>query len=258
MGCGHSHFPPLPEIEADSATTRVADEIAMAIHLGELAGGEALREVAFSKRCGVSRTTVRAALQRLANRGLVEITPNRGARVSTVSDDTIPEIIELHAALMGLTARFAAERAAADQLEHMENFVSLMKHVVEDSGCPLEFQHQRVGFSRALIAAAGPILAERLRSALPVVPHHAYALEDIRSQKGQAEVARRTLAVLRAVKRRESERAERAAVASGPAPRPARLSPSGLASRVRRLREYRWIRGGHPAGPTLSSHSSSR
>ena len=50
---------------------------------GELAPGARLGEVELADRLGVSRTPVREALTRLAAEGMVEIQPNRGARVAT-------------------------------------------------------------------------------------------------------------------------------------------------------------------------------
>ena len=56
-------------------------ELALAIHLGRLAPGAPLREVEIAEANSVSRTIVRAALQRLEAQGLAEITLNKGARV---------------------------------------------------------------------------------------------------------------------------------------------------------------------------------
>ena len=50
---------------------------------GELTPGSRLGEVELADRLGVSRTPVREALSRLAAEGIVEIQPNRGARVAT-------------------------------------------------------------------------------------------------------------------------------------------------------------------------------
>ena len=50
---------------------------------GDFAAGARLGEVELAERLGVSRTPVREALSRLAAEGLVEIIPNRGARVTS-------------------------------------------------------------------------------------------------------------------------------------------------------------------------------
>ena len=51
---------------------------------GRLAAGARLGEVELADRLGVSRTPVREALTRLGAEGLVELSPNRGARVATL------------------------------------------------------------------------------------------------------------------------------------------------------------------------------
>ena len=56
-----------------------------------------------------------------------------------------------------LAARNAARRASAEQVETMAKFVALMEQVAADGGEPDAFQHLRIGFARALFAAAGPV-----------------------------------------------------------------------------------------------------
>lgn len=50
---------------------------------GRFAPGERLSEPLLAQELGVSRTPVREALMRLAEEGLVELVPGRGARVRT-------------------------------------------------------------------------------------------------------------------------------------------------------------------------------
>src|SRR5260370_3435487 len=52
---------------------------------GEAQGGARLSDVALAERFALSRTPIRQALQRLAQEGLVQIDPNRGFFVRTVS-----------------------------------------------------------------------------------------------------------------------------------------------------------------------------
>jgi DNA-binding GntR family transcriptional regulator len=211
MSCGHSHMIPLPPVGDGSQTSRLADELAMAIHLGQFEPGEPLREVEIADKHGVSRTIVRAALQRLEAQGLAEIVLNKGARVRTVAETAIADMIDLHASVMALAARHAAERAAPAQVARMVKFVDTLEHVAEDGGPAKEIQHLRVGFARALFEAAGPVLAERLRSAAPVVPHHARAMDDVRDPSGKAEAALLARAVLAAIEARSPAAAARAA-----------------------------------------------
>jgi len=156
---------------------------------------------------------VRAALQRLEAQGLAEIVLNRGARVRAVSADAVAEMIELHVAVTALAARHAAARATPAHTARIRQFADMLDHVAEDGGSAREFQHLRVGFARALFESAGGVLAERLRSAAPVIPHHARALDDIRTALGQAEAASCARAILEAVVIGDADRAAEAAEA---------------------------------------------
>jgi DNA-binding GntR family transcriptional regulator len=211
MSCGLPHMIPLPPLDDTSQTGRLADELAMEIHLGHLKPGAPLREVELAGAHSVSRTIVRAALQRLEAQGLAESALNKGSRVRTISDDAVPDMIELQAALTSLAARYAAQRAGKAQVHLMHQYADMMEHVAEDEGPAYEFQHLRVGFARALFDAAGPVLAERLRTAAPAIPHHAHAMDDIATGEGMMEVAKLTLDVLAAVSRNDADGAAKAA-----------------------------------------------
>jgi DNA-binding GntR family transcriptional regulator len=203
---------PLPAVSEDvSQTARLTDELAMAIHLGDLKPGAPLREVDLADSHGVSRTIVRAALQRLEAQGLADIVLNKGARVRTVKPESVADLIELHADLAALGARHAAARAADASIAMMRRFVDMMDHVAGEGAKAREVQHLRVGFIRTLFEAAGPTLAERLRVASPAVPHHDRALNDIATAIGQKEVARLARDILTAVSRRDADAAAFAA-----------------------------------------------
>ncbi len=208
MSCGHSHYLPLPPVTDSSQTGRLADELAMAIHLGDMVGGEPLREVELAESHGVSRTIVRAALQRLEAQGLAEIVLNKGARVRSIAPDAARDLIGLHSELLATAARRAASHVRGETLARMRQFVDLMDHVAEDGGPAREFQHLRVGLARLLLEAAGPVWAERLRMAAPVAPHHDHAMADISSAAGQQVVAGLTRALLNALTQADAETAE--------------------------------------------------
>ena len=59
---------------------------------GKIAAGTALTELSLSKRLGVSRTPIRAALHTLAEEGLISLVPNRGAVVVGVTRDDLIDI----------------------------------------------------------------------------------------------------------------------------------------------------------------------
>jgi DNA-binding GntR family transcriptional regulator len=97
---------------ADSAYAKLRDSIVTL----RLAPGAALTEVGLCRRLGISRTPVRAALQRLQQEGLVETTAATGAGRLSVAPLTAADMRELFlvvGALDGVAARLAAELPAA-------------------------------------------------------------------------------------------------------------------------------------------------
>jgi DNA-binding GntR family transcriptional regulator len=71
---------------------------------GELAGGARVSERDLCARFGVSRTPLREALKVLAAEGLVELSPNRGARVTRVSVADVDHTREIIRALEGVAS----------------------------------------------------------------------------------------------------------------------------------------------------------
>jgi DNA-binding GntR family transcriptional regulator len=82
-----------------SVVDRVAAQLRERILDGQLRAGTRLVEADISAAHGAARHTVRAALRALADEGLVDIVPNRGARVAGLDADAIVALYELRAAL---------------------------------------------------------------------------------------------------------------------------------------------------------------
>nr|WP_240757448.1 GntR family transcriptional regulator [Nakamurella flava] len=77
------------------ATRRLRDEILS----GQLQPGERLIEESIRQRFAISRAPLREALRLLAQQGLVEHLPRRGARVATWSEIDITQLFEVRAVL---------------------------------------------------------------------------------------------------------------------------------------------------------------
>ena len=89
---------------------QVAERLETAIHEHRLTPGMKLNEDEVGEIFGVSRTVVRAALQRLAHLRLVDLKRNRGAFVAQPTVKEAREVFEARALLEPRTARSAAER----------------------------------------------------------------------------------------------------------------------------------------------------
>lgn len=86
---------------------------------------EELKEVTLGEKHGVSRTPVREALRQLELEGLVEIIPNKGARVTGLTKKDIDDIYQIRYLLEGLSARWATEHVTEEQLEKMDEILYL-------------------------------------------------------------------------------------------------------------------------------------
>jgi DNA-binding GntR family transcriptional regulator len=98
---------------------------------GDLEPGSRLGEVELADQLGVSRTPVREALRRLAADGLVEVLPNRGARVAQWSAADLEEIYELRALLESHGAARAAERIASADINALGKLCDHMDACVQ-------------------------------------------------------------------------------------------------------------------------------
>ena len=78
------------------ATTR---KLRNEILAGMLAPGERIIEEQICQRFSISRAPVRESLRLLAQQGLVEHLPRRGARVTTWSEEDIRQLFEVRAVL---------------------------------------------------------------------------------------------------------------------------------------------------------------
>ena len=154
---------------APTSTERVADDVRAMILHGDLSPGSRLGEVELAERLGVSRTPVREALTRLGAEGLVELAPNRGARVATWTRAELEGIFDLRSSLEPRLAGLAVGNADADDLAHLDRLASRMLEVGRpgpeqdlDALVPLNR-----GFHDRVIALAGhSALASALASAI--------------------------------------------------------------------------------------------
>ena len=97
-------------ISKRSLEAQATDLIRSRIVSGDLALGERLVETALAERYGLSRGTIRAALRRLVDEGLVRQVPYSGYRVVDFSEHDLWELYTLRGTLEALGARLAAEQ----------------------------------------------------------------------------------------------------------------------------------------------------
>src|SRR5689334_14427523 len=112
---------------------QVAERIGQAIVDEQFQPGERLKEVELALSFGVSRATIREALRILENRGLVDILPQRGARVTELSPKELEDLFEIRAALLGVASRRLAERGSDADRRHVRDAVKALEGSLEDA-----------------------------------------------------------------------------------------------------------------------------
>jgi DNA-binding GntR family transcriptional regulator len=101
----------------------VADALREAIFRAVLKQGESLRQDAIAKQFGVSQVTVREAFRVLAEEGIVEIVPRRGAVVASLSLTDVEEIVELRIVLETMLVAHAIQRLDEDDFIAVDKIV---------------------------------------------------------------------------------------------------------------------------------------
>jgi DNA-binding GntR family transcriptional regulator len=109
-----------PHAEYLTGYRRVADRLRQDILDGEIEPGGWVRMQAVADRLGVSVQPVREALQLLEGEGLVEILPNRGARVHGLDRARLSHIYEVREALESYQARRFAEDARPSEIRGLQ------------------------------------------------------------------------------------------------------------------------------------------
>ncbi|MFJ8279226.1 GntR family transcriptional regulator [Streptomyces griseoviridis] len=111
--------PALPVLggKRSSYRERVADALRAALIAGELRAGEVYSAPTLASRFGVSATPVREAMLDLAKEGLVDAVPNKGFRVTEVSEKQLDEYTHVRALIEIPTTVELARTASPVSLE---------------------------------------------------------------------------------------------------------------------------------------------
>jgi DNA-binding GntR family transcriptional regulator len=100
----------------DEILTRLRDHIVE----GNIPDGGRVPERQLCEMLKISRTPLREALKVLASEGLVELLPNRGARVRALGERDLGELFDLMGGLEGLAGRLACENITDEEIAEIE------------------------------------------------------------------------------------------------------------------------------------------
>jgi len=124
------------------------------IFSGELAGGDRVPEKRICERLGISRTPLREALKVLASEGLLNLLPNRGARVARLTADAVEELFPVMGALEALAGEMACARASDAEIAELRALhYQMALHHARGELQPYWALNQRI--HEAILAAAG-------------------------------------------------------------------------------------------------------
>ncbi|WP_214403092.1 GntR family transcriptional regulator [Pseudonocardia lacus] len=165
------------------ASERAVGELRELILHGAFPAGARLGEVELAERLGVSRTPVREALARLSAEGLVEIAPNRGARVTSWTVAELEAVFELRAVLEPRLTALAVPRATTADADALDELAERMVRVGSpgpgrdlDALVPLN----RDFHGRLIALADHPAMATALAGAVhaPIVLRNFHTYDD--------------------------------------------------------------------------------
>ncbi|QAA92732.1 GntR family transcriptional regulator [Pollutimonas thiosulfatoxidans] len=127
---------------------------------GELPAGTRLNERALCDRLGVSRTPLREAFRLLASEGLVEIQPNRGARVAALSEKDILESFTVLGGLEALSGELACQHATDEEVAEIRALTFEMQACHARQDLPSYYRVNREIHSRINRAAHNQLLSQ--------------------------------------------------------------------------------------------------
>lgn len=107
----------LPTIK--SLTEQTADVLRQAVLQGELLEGRAIKQADWAADLGVSTVTLREALRVLEAEGLVDILPNRGAFVSSLTPEGAEDIYDVRIGLELQALKRAVPRLNAEAVAEL-------------------------------------------------------------------------------------------------------------------------------------------
>lgn len=143
----------------------VAERLRQLILDGELAPHTRLAETELAERFGISRTPLREAIKILATEGLLELLPNRGARVTSISEKEIQDVVEVMAALEATAAELACRAMSHGEIDELANDHDAMVQAFTDGQIETYFKLNQAIHDR-LIAASGNATLRQLYSTL--------------------------------------------------------------------------------------------
>ncbi|WP_323764137.1 GntR family transcriptional regulator [Marinovum sp.] len=140
---------------------RVAEELRDRIITCQLPPGTRLAVNELAEEIGVSLTPLREAIKLLASEHLIEMTPNRGARISAVTVEQTRHLFEVISGTEALAAELACKRMTDAELAELLSLHEEMQDVAGTAGRDRYFDLNRRIHDQIVLFARNPILADQ-------------------------------------------------------------------------------------------------
>lgn len=198
-----------PVDRPNSLSDLAYDQIRKSILSGEVRVGERLSVVSIAEKLNMSRSPVRAAVERIVTEGLMSMTPN-GLELSPLDHQDLIDTLQVRSRLEGLAARLASTAIGADVVRQLWELHEEFSAAVA-AGDMLKARRADLSFHQKIQSYSGnTLLVEELRRVQARGILAAYTTAWVPTHhKAVSEHA----AIIEALSDGDPDRAERAAIA---------------------------------------------
>ncbi len=194
-----------PPLHATSLHAGLLDALRALINHGDLLPGARVPERGLCERFNVSRTPLRECLKVLAAEGLVELLPNRGARIATLADEHLVHLFEVIAALEAEGGRLACRRITPAALAEIQGLHYRMHAHFLRAELPEYFALNQAIHAAIMQAAGNPVLLATHTSLAGRITRARYMSNRIRPDRWKAAMDEHA-AILEALVQRDETR----------------------------------------------------
>lgn len=184
----------------------VFNTLRRAILKGELKPGERLMEIALADKLGVSRTPIREAIRKLELEGLVVMAPRKGAKVASITERDLNDVLEVRKGMEVLAISLACKRITGEELEKLETIEQSFQKLIE-SGNLTELAEMDVKFHDTIYQATNNQRLVQLLNNLREQMYR-YRMEYLKDIAVRRTLAEEHKTICQALRERDEQQAE--------------------------------------------------
>lgn len=184
----------------------VFNTLRRAILKGELKPGERLMEIALADKLGVSRTPIREAIRKLELEGLVVMAPRKGAKVASITERDLSDVLEVRKGMEVLAISLACKRITGEELEKLETIEQSFQKLIE-SGNLTELAEMDVKFHDTIYQATNNQRLVQLLNNLREQMYR-YRMEYLKDIAVRRTLAEEHKTICQALRERDEQQAE--------------------------------------------------